>query len=124
MKYQTGDIVEGVLTNAPVRLGEDRYGFARADDGEDIYISVPAMSASGLMTEDVGSRVILTIHADEARVGHKYFAMRVDRDDSEIDGEEPDVVEAAILKRLTKLERMLARLILRPGAVAKLEDRL
>jgi cold shock CspA family protein len=112
MDYETNDRVIATLSNAPKGIeGRNGFGFAQPlVDGPEIYISPEAIKASGLTRIDIGCRVVLTMQATSN--GRASFAAIVERDDSVIEGEEPDVVELAILKRLQKIERMLARLLI------------
>jgi hypothetical protein len=118
MTYKTNDRVPATLVNAPKGdEGRSGFGFALPFVGEpEIYIAPEAMMASGLTRADIGCRVVLTMQATTN--GRPAFAAIVERDDSLIEGEEPDVVELAILKRLQKLERMLARLLMIAGGHA------
>ncbi len=113
MDYETNDRVIAILVNAPKGSeGRDGFGFAQPVEfpgDPEIYISPDAIRASGLTRADIGTRVVLTMQ--RASNGRPSFAAIVERDDSEIEGEEPDPIERAILRRLQKIERMLARLM-------------
>jgi cold shock CspA family protein len=106
--YKDGDIVSGVLINAPrVVRG---FAFVKPDDGgENIYVPPNVFAGSGLSARDIGSRVTLMIHSDP-RDPRPPCASSLTRDDSLIEGEEPDPIEREILRRLSELQAAVARL--------------
>jgi cold shock CspA family protein len=110
--YRTNDIVLATLSNAARDLGGSRcFGFAEPlGGGPAIYVHPDAMTASGLTKADVGARVELTMQ-DSNNPAYPPFAVRIERDDSLIDGEEPDAIELAILQRLSGMERKLAAIL-------------
>jgi cold shock CspA family protein len=110
MDYETNDRVLATLVNAPKGgEGANGFGFAQPlEGGPEIYLAPDALRQSGLTRADIGCRVVLTMQS--VSYGKPAYAIIVERDDSEIEGEEPDVIELAILRRLHKIERMIARL--------------
>jgi cold shock CspA family protein len=101
--------IRGTLQNAP-RTGHG-YGFMTPDDGGDnVYISTYAMRTSGLRFIDIGCRVEGRVRDNEN--GSQPFIEVVWRVNDEVCGETPDPVEQEILHRLSKIERMAARLLI------------
>lgn len=109
MAYKTNDRVLGKLKNAP--RGRSGFGFVTPDDGQpDIFVTQEAMLSAGLTYEDIGCRVVVTMQ--ESHTGRPAFGAVIMREDTLlVDGEEPDAIEAEILNRLRKIERMIARLL-------------
>lgn len=112
MTHKTNDRVKGTLKNAP--RGRRGFGFVTPDDGSpDIFVTEDAILTAGLSYEDIGCPVIVTMQ--ESHNGRPAFGAVILRDDvlPLVDGEEPDAIEAEILHRLLKIERMVARLLIR-----------
>lgn len=93
-------LMPGVLRSAPRGRG---FAFVTLDAGGEVFLPVEAVAKSGLRYEDIGARVLVKYGTPDAHGRPRAFY--VCRDLSDVEGEEPDPVEALMLRMLSKLER-------------------